>query len=271
MAKINEFANCYNTHRLNISASNIFLNTIKMLNGRNIIIDRKIYEEHFLNRLSDIELVTPPTDAFVPVDEERENDNRIMIVNQLTPEFIEISKRITLGVLEKEIFNEEHEIVKKIKENIDLLETVHEDLCSYYNMYKYLDQIDIIRISSYSNYTPVIEYIVENITLKDWKNYLVSKKTNEEKYEEKCADILFNPDVAAIQKFYSVEHTGIEISAFDVVNLMMRLVSNMVLKSDIYLVLGMFMTLSFAMGDIRKGNIENSRCALYVRNVISKL
>lgn len=264
--KLSEFERLFKTHKLNIAASNIFLSIIKALNKNYSMLDRKTYQNNFLGKLSDIELRTPPTDAFVPSSSN--DDGHLLIVNQITPEFMEISKRITLAVLE-DTLGKANDIVMKIKNDISLLETIQEDIYTYYCMFKYLDQIDIIRLSIYSNYTPIIEYIVDNISLEDWKDYMHSKKINEEKYIEKCSDILFNPDVAVVQKFYATENG--DIKSIDVINFMMKLVSNIVLKTDIYLILGMFLILSFAMIDIKKDKIEESPCAKYVRDVISEI
>ena len=128
----------------------------------------------------------------------------------------------------------------------------------------------MIRLNMFSNYTPVIEYIVQNISLDDWKNYIVSKKINEEKYAEKCEDLLFNPDISATHNFYK-KHEKETTPEIDVVNLLMRLISNIVLKTDIYVILGVYLILSFAMGDFNNDKIEDSPCAKYVRDVLSNL
>jgi hypothetical protein len=128
----------------------------------------------------------------------------------------------------------------------------------------------MIRLNTYSNFTPIIEYIVNNITLDDWKNFLVSKRINEEKYAKNCEDIIFNPDVSATYKFY-IEPQKETTPKFDVVNLMMRLVTNMVVKTDIILILGVYLTIGFAMSDFNNDKAEDSPCAKYVREVLSKL
>lgn len=91
----------------------------------------------------------------------------------------------------------------------------------------------MIRLKMLSNITPIIEYTV-NISERDIKDFIISRKINEEKYNEKCVDILFNPDVAVTQKFYALEHAEQGIPSINVINLMMRLVTTTVLKSDIY-------------------------------------
>ena len=263
---LSEFKGRYDTHKVNIAACNIFFQTIRMLNGRHKYVDRKTYADNFLNMLSDIELVTPPTDAFIPTDG---SVKELFTVNRLAAEYIEISKRISISLIEA-TFNPANDIVMMLKEDPNKLVIVHDDIFTYYSMYKYLDQIDMIRLNMFSNYTPIIEYIVKNISLDDWKSYLVSKKVNKEKYAEKCEDLLFNPDISATQKFYKnpVKET---IPTLDVVNLIMRLISNIVLKTDIYIILGVYLILSFAMSDFNNDKIEDSPCATYVRDVLSKL
>lgn len=264
---LSEFKGRYNTHKVNIAACNIFFQTMRMLNGRHKYVDRKTYADNFLNALSDIELVTPPTDAFVPTDGDT---TELFIVNRLSTEYIEISKRIPMSLIES-TFNPSNDLVIMLKEDPNKLEIVHDDIFIYYCLYKYLDQIDMIRLNMFSNYTPIIEYIVKNISLNDWKSYLVSKKINEEKYAEKCEDLIFNPDISATYKFYINANEDNNIPRFDVVNLLMRLISNIVLKTDIYIILGVYLMLSFAMADFNNGKIDESPCTVYVRDVLSKL
>jgi len=268
--KLIEFEKCYNNHRVNIAACNVFFQNMVMLNGRHVYIDRKTYEENFLNVLSSIEMVTSPIDAFIPgaTDDEGENYHKIFTVNQEVAEFKEIASIITIEVLE-DTLGMTNETVMFIKEHPEKLVIVHEDLFIYYSLFKYLDQIDLIRMKIYSNYTPVIEYIVDNISLKDWKNYIHTSRINEIKYIEKCEDLIFNPDIAVAQKFYMIEHGDIPV--INVKNLIMKLVNNNILKTDIFVVLGVFLILSFAITDIGNNKIEDSKCAKYVRDVLSKL
>lgn len=265
----NEFKPLFHTHRLQISACNVYYQNIRMLNGRHKLLDRDTYKEYFLAALSDIELESSPIDSFVPDTDE--NSDNLFIVNQIVPEYLEISKRVTLDHI-FETLPASHDVYVKLKENRNLLSTVLDDIYIYFSLFKYLDQIDLIRLNIYSNLTPIIEYVVENITIKDYKNYFTSKRINEEKYIKNFSDALFNPDVAHTQKFYSEAHG--DIPAIDVVNLMMRLASNIVLQSDKYIIIAIYMTLAFSISDINRG-FENgehrSPCVAYVRDVLSKI
>lgn len=262
---INEFRSLFENHRIHISACNIFFQNIRMLNGRHKILDRETYQEYYQGILNDIELVTSPIDAFIPGDETVED---LFIVNQLVPEYEKIKNRVTLDDLYNTI-PMTHKVCMTLKENPNLFTTVIDDIFIYFCLFKYLEQIDMIRLKTFSNMTDVIEYVVDNISYDDIKNYLVSRRINTEKYNSKCVDILFNPDVAHTQRFYSEPHG--DIPAFDVVNLMMRLTTNLVLKSDIYIILGIYMTLSFAISDISNDKIDESPCVKYVRDVLSKI
>lgn len=261
-----EFKQRYQTHKLNISASNIFFQMVRMLNGRHQIVDRNTYRDNFLNALSDIELVTPPTDGFIPTDE---GEKSLFVPNRLASEYIEITKRLPLSLVE-ESFGPTNAMVILLKNDPKNMDIFYDDVYTYYSLFKYIDQIDIIRINTYSNYTPIIEYIVNNITLDDWKAFLVSKKINEEKYAKYCEDIIFNPDISATYKFYK-DNVDPTVPEFDVVNLMMRLVSNLVVQTDMLLILGVYLTIGFAMGDFNNKKAEDSPCAKYVRDVLSVL
>lgn len=261
-----EFAGRFKTHKVNIAACNIYYQTMIMINRKpHNMIDRSTYENYFLNALSDIELVTPPTDAFVPSGD----TNDLFSVNQLAAEYIEITKRVPMSLIE-ETFTPTNALVILLKNDPSKIEKLHDDIFLYYMLFKYLDQIDMIRLNTFSNYTPVIEYIVENITLDQWKTYLRSRRINEEKYAKNCEDLLFNPDIAAVHKYY-LNANDEDVPKLDVVNLLERLVTNMVLKNDIILILGVYLIISFAMADFNNKKAEDSPCAKYVREVLSKI
>lgn len=266
---LEEFVGRFNTHKANIAACNIFYHTMIMLNHKKSdIITREMFDQEFRNALSDIELVTSPTDAFIPNDsKEMKETKELFVINQLAAEYIEITKRMPLSLIE-ETYGPANALVILLKQDPKNVEKFHDDLFLYFMLFKYLDQIDIIRLNIFSNYTPIIEYIVENITLKDWKDYIRTNKTNPEKYASKCEDILFNPDISAVYKYYN---TSEDAPKLDVVNLMMRLVNNMVLKNDIILILGVYLIISFAMSDFNNKKAEDSPCAKYVREVLSKI
>lgn len=266
---INEFKRIFDTHKVHIAAANVFYQNIRLINGHHKLIDRDMFQNTFLSMLSDIELVTPPTDAFVPVDSE-EDTNDIFIPNQLVPEYMEIQKRVTLALIE-DALGSTNEIVIQVKEKPELMTRVHDDIFIYFMLFKYIDQIDLIRLKTFSNYTPIIEYVVDNITEQDWKNYLVTKRPNQEKYVKNCEDIIFNPDMNMTHKFYASQIEDSNIPNINVQDLIIRLVTNLVFNYDIYVVFAVYMILSFAMADFKNDNITESKCANYVVDVLSKL
>lgn len=291
------------THKVNIAACNVYLQTARMLNNQATILDRNTYQEIFINILSDIELVTPPTDAFIPTSDhsrdmfmknypknEGESDEeyrtrldslwdvekdayiekygkRLFTINQLTPEYIAIREKLPLHAIET-IFEPSSALMILIKRDEKQLEEFYDDLFIYYNMFKYLDQIDIIRLNIFSNYNYMIEWVVNNITLKEWNEYLVSHRINTEKYASVCEDLIFNPDMAAVVKFFMNNNDG--FVSFDVINLIMRIVTNMRFKSDVHVVLGTFLVIEYAMIDYSNGKKESEAVA-YVRDILSKI
>jgi hypothetical protein len=263
---LKEISQRFKVHTANIAACNIYFQTIRMLNNSHHNVDRDTFQQYFRDALSDIELVTPPTDAFIPDPEEKD---RMFRVNRLAAEYIKITERLPLHLFE-ETFGITNALVILIKHDPKELEKTYDDIFTYYNLFKYIDTIEMLRLNMFSNFTPMIEWIVENVTLKDWQNYLVKSKPDPEKYAAKCEDILFNPDVAATFKFYA-ENDDPDIPQFDVCNLMMRIVTNMVVRHDIFLVLGTYLLISFAMADFANKKAEDSICGKYVRDVLSKL
>lgn len=264
---IHEFKPVYENHRLQVSACNIFYQNIRLLNGRHKILDRNSYQEFYHGILNDIELETSPIDSFVPTDGTVEGGGLFM-VNQLVPEYERIAKRVTL----EDLYNTipmTHEVHMKLKDNPNLLSTVVDDIYIYWCVFKYLDQIEKIRLNMFSNMTPIIEYVVNNISLKDLKEFKRSDKVNPDKYTKYCQDVIFNPEISMVHKFYLEPHGS--IPSIDVVNLIMRLVTNIDLKSDIYIIIGLYMTMSFAMTDIANDKIDESPCVVYVRDVLANL
>ena len=263
---IQEIGKRFKVHVANIAACNIYFQTIRAINNMSSVVDRNTFQEYFRDALSDIELVTPPTDAFIPDPEDK---THIFRVNRLAAEYIKIAERLPIHLFE-ETFGPTNALVILIKSDSKELEKAYDDIFTYYCLFKYIDMIEMMRLNMFSNFTPMIEWIVENVTMKDWKNYLVTNKPNPDKYAAKCEDILFNPDVATTFKFYA-NNDDPAIPEFDVCNLMMRIVTNMVKKDDIYLVLGTYLLISFAMGDFNNKKAEDSVCGTYVRDILSKL
>lgn len=261
-----KFSSEFEKHRMIVSSMNIFYNHVKLLNNRHTYIDRKTYKEHIDHLLKDIELTTSPIDAIVPCD--KDESPKLFVINQITPEYKKIAEILTVDKIKKilPVLNDAR--VKLINDQ-SILSDLLDDVAIYFYIYRYLTQIDLLRIRDFGEMKETIEFVVNNITLKDIKSFLVSRKINEEKYIKHCSDILFNPDLATTQKFYSENHD--DIPKIDVVDLIMRLSSNIVLKSDIYIIIGIYLVLSFSITDICNPNAKDSPNISYVRDILSKV
>lgn len=291
-------------HTADIAACNVYFQMAKMTNSLATLLDRNTYQEVFINLLSSIELVTPPTDAFIPVDNpafeafkknypmnedetpeayrerveptweaekeayEEKYGNRLFVVNQITPEYIAIKEKLPLHAIEQ-IFEPTSALLILIKHDTHKLEEFYDDLCIWYNMFKYLDMIDMIRLETFSNFNYMIEWIVRNVTMNDWRSYLTTNKVNAEKYGLTCENLIFNSDIAKAQRFYGIPENE-NAPKFNVVNLIQRIVTNMKLKSDVHIVLGTYLIIIYAMIDINTGN-NDSEAVSYVRDILSKL
>ena len=66
----------------------------------------------------------------------------------------------------------------------------------------------------------------------------------------------------------NVEGTSLFCDSFDIGKLMIKLASNIVIKSDVFWIIGIYMICSFAIFD--KGN-PDSKITKYVSDVISKI
>ena len=269
---LNQFKELYDNHLMYINTCNIYFHTIRLINGKHNILDREAFDEYYKNITCDIELETIPIDAFIPNtehDEENGNQIGIFMVNRDVPEYQKLKKRVKLD----DIFNTfpvTHIVYTTLKEDPSKLDVVTDDIFTYYCVFKYLRQIEQLRVHDISTMTPVIEYIVQNFDLNTMKSYLDRNKIDEEKCMKYWEDIFFLPDVQHTKSFYLDEtHSGFE--PFDVVDLMKRFLTNLVLKSDIYIISGIYLILSFSKVDITENNYDGSPCATYVRDVLSKL
>jgi len=276
--KIKEFSKLYDMHRMQISACDVFFQNIRMLNGRHTILDRDTFETYYKTFTSDIELESNPIDAFVPCDQPIEMDeegvpkpSKLFVVNQTMKDYQRIQNRVTMDEL-KSTLPETHPVIMALANNTVKLEDVIDDIYIYFSLFKYIEQIERLRIQIFSNMTPVIEYVVTNIDIYDVKRFLISSKVNPEKVNKHQDLMFFGADYAMICKFYNDEK-NIEngIPYFDLDNLINRLMSNIVLKSDIYIILGMYLTASFAVADFKGHAAKESPCVDYVKDVLSQV
>lgn len=273
-SKVNEFAKLFETHRLQISACDVFFQNVRMLNGRHTILTKNDYAEFYRNFTRDIELETSPIDAFVPCEpnevnpdlDVEEKPSKLFVVNQLTPEYERIRKRIPLEEL-KRTLPPTHPVIMALDKNEVSLSDVIDDIFIYYCLYKYLDQIEQIRMYIFSNMTPAIEYVVDNITKADLIRFMSSRRIDHEKIAKHQDLVFFKPDYRMICKFY--QDNSDPLFAFDLDDLLNRLTTNIVLKSDIYIILAIYLIASFAVSDIT--HKIDSPCTKYVREVLSPI
>lgn len=288
---VNQFKDkkIYENHVMNISACNIFFYHIKLIAHRPTLLNRKDYYEYF-NMFSDIELKTAPMDTFVEVPDEPEEETddteteeeksfeallnempHIVEINRLCPEFIKIQDRITKDVIINN-FPEDHVVIQKMNDDEEkCIDDLTVDCFIHWCIEQYLKNIDKLRLALISNATPVIEWTVENITLKDIKNYLsTTKNINDEKCHKYAEDIFFRTDFNYTSKFYK-ELENDEIKSFDVNELMKKLISNEVIKSDIYIIIAIYMILTYCKVPISENTKSDEKCVTYVRDVISQI
>jgi len=278
-SKINEFTKLFETHRVQISACNVFFQNVRMLNGRHHILDRKMFDEEYKTFTSDIELETSPIDAFIPSDiEPKETPDeidpadlmkqRLFVVNRIVPEYERIKNRITEERIRSD-FNETHPVIMALVNGEATMDDIVDDVFIYWAVYKYIEQIEKIRIQIFSNMTPMIEYIVENITLNDIKNYLHTKKFNDNKINKYREDMLFfAPMEKKVCEFYLSDKCPCPFNLLDLIDIML---SNVDILGDKYIVLGMYLIADFAISDFMSNAEEKSPCEQYVVDVLSQV
>lgn len=267
--KPKELQNKLKIHMLYAATADVYYTTARMLNGHHKILDLETYNKYYKNFLNDIELETEPIDAFIPpATDEEGNATELFLVNRVGPEYEKIKNRVTFEDMKKYL-PPTHEVVMKVTEDPSLMETVHDDIYIYWSMLKYFHQLDIIRIEDLSEFTPVIEMVVKNFDAAAIGRHLHGNKIDIQKYNKYIRDIVFKGDYAFTKSFYSEPHGDIPV--IDVELLMQKLLTNVDCEPDVAIIVGIFMTLSFAMADIRNDKIEDSECAKYVRDVLAKI
>lgn len=274
-----EFFELYEAHRMNISATNVYFQNIRLLNTTKFkYMSRDDYKEYYKNILDDIENTSPPTDSIIPNQQEFEEDENgeyivpedyeMFIVNRDIVEYQTILKRVKDDNM-SEVLPDTHPAKIAIIDNPDKFDDVVDEIFIQWLIFDYLKTIEKLHLHTLSNFTPVIEYVVNNITEKELKNFLTRRKIDEEKFDKLSHEFVFKPDLNRMQKFYEEKHESCE--AFDVTDLIKRLVTNEVVRSDVYIITAIFLTLSFAMSDIYINNITDSPCAKYAVEVLSKI
>jgi hypothetical protein len=242
-----------------------------MINKHHVFLNKEDFDTYYKNFTADIELESSPIESFIPDGgqfEQNDHVKRVFIVNRDTPEYVRIKKRMSL----EDLFNTlpaTHDVVAVLKEEPGKFDDVVDDVYIYYCVNKYLMMIEQLRLRAISAMTPVIEYVVNHITLAQWKDYLQSRKINPEKCDKYLTDNIFQPDFDNTTAYYLKEHEG--ITPFDTTDLIYRLCTNIIMKTDIYMIIAVYLILTFSKVDIENNDYDNSPCACYVRDVLSLL
>lgn len=268
----------YKQHQYLVNSCNIYFNTIKLINNKHKLLDRDGFVEYYKNILEDIELTSHPIDLFIPnekMDEELESQDgsvpQIVVVSRETPEYERIKKRINLDDLYATI-PETHPVHMELKKNPGKLDIVIDDIVTYWCLYKFMHHIEMVHLKEISVMKPVIEYTVENISIDKWKEFLTStKRINDKKVNKWMEDNFFGPDYEHTCAFYQSESVDNQAIVINVMDLLRRMCSNIVFNSDIYIIIAVYLILSFSKVDIKEGNFDGSPCAKYVQDVIAQL
>lgn len=280
--QLDEFYRLYEAHRMNISATNVYFQNIRLLNTyKTELLSRDDFVEFYKGILNDVKNESAPIDCLIPNDQKLINedsddpnaeievpeDYKLFIINQEVPEYKTIAARIKADDMDA-TFPPTHPVRMAVMDNPDKITQVIDEAFIHWLVFKYLETIETLHIQTFSNFTPVIEWTVKNIGLKELKSFIISKNINLEKVRSKTHQFIFKPDLSRMKKFYEDDHDG--FPKIDVVKLIEKLTSNTVVKSDIYVVTAIYLTLSFAMTDIYNGNLDEPH-VIYVRDVLSQI
>lgn len=252
-------------HKMSIAASEIYFQYINLIMKHIKYIDRESFMEYYMNITNDIEIATPPDQMFQIITDE--NDKRIFECNKHCEEFVRIAARVTEEDL-RNTLPSTHPACVALVENPNNFETILNDVFINFAIKKYIDLINALRLDMFRNMSKVMEWTVENVSLKDFQSYLHTKRINEEKCQKYLDDYLFEADEHIIEKFYSVSHGDVPV--VNVHDLMYRLTSNLDVKTDMIVIIAIYLILSIAEADIDAGNMD-SKPVKYIIDVISKI
>ena len=271
-SKIVDFDQIFNNHRYFVNRMNIYLLNIQLIRNKHRHMDQDTYNTCFRNALSAIELNSDPIESIVPysdVDTDGFENDRSFYLNYETEEAKAIVEKIDADVMRDTLLPGSDLATKFANEEVSLKDLV-DDVYLHYLVTKYWEQVNALRFQAYSNLTPLIEYTVEFVNEKTLKNHLVSRRENIEKYEMKCRDIICNYEMSIVCRTFNNEEllSKFNIKPFNLQQLMISLATNLTIKTDIYIILGIYGTISFASVELNKPEIDKlSPCVDFVRMI----
>jgi len=271
-SKIVDFNQIFNNHRYFVNRMNIYLLNIQLIGNGYRHMDQETYNTCFRNALSAIELNSDPIESIVPysdVDTDGFENDRSFYLNYETEEAKAIVEKIDADVMRDTLLPGSDLAAKFANEEVSLKDLV-DDVYLHYLVTKYWEQVNALRFQAYSNLTPLIEYTVELVNEKTLKNYMVSRRENIEKYEMKCRDIICNYEMSIVCRTFNNEEllSKFDIKTFDLQKLMISLATNLTVKTDIYIILGIYGAISFASVELSKSKIDKlSPCVDFVRMI----
>ena len=211
------------------------------------------------------------------IDPEELMKQRLFEVNRTQeafPEYFRIKNRVTEQEL-RNTLGETHPVIMALVNNEVTMDEIIDDIAIYWAVYKYLEQITIIRMQIFSNMTPLIEYVEDHFgTVKDLKRAIHVNKINPKKVGMYRNSLMFfGPDFTKVCECYkdADKHPKIPIH-FDLEKTIDMLLSSTDVKADRLIVLGIYLIASFAVSDfMQPDEVQDKRCMDYVTNVLSKV
>lgn len=273
--------------------TDMFYNNIRMLHYmKTFFVTQEIYDDLYDGILSDIELVSSPIDTVIPnlddlPEDEQGNaivpeDYTVCVLNDSVPEYTKLSHRVTADDILKNT-EPSHPLHVALIENPNNIKKILNDVFKFFLIRRYFVQIELLHMNELSLMTPLIEYVVKNVTEKDIKSHIISTKINMERSVPALKETVFMPDFGRVKAFYAEDSN---VHAFiDVENLILTLITNKTLVSDMYIISAIFHIMSFAMIDfakhekeydeqkeqgIEEPKIEYSECEKYINEVLAK-
>lgn len=254
-------------YKYKVSHMNFMLELIRVIKGKEKHLTKEMYDNSLATVYGDItiseEYETDMMELFIPMD-----DKDGFIVNKESGYYEKIANKLTMEqFIEK--MDPTNEVVIQLKANPNMWEEILDDVYILWALTLFFDKIEESRVLCYAILGALIEHVVKNITLSDWKTF-IARKVDPYKVSKYGKDLFFTPEIARLKAFYLSDSSGMD--KFDTFELLSRLTSGINTKNDAYAVLAIYEILAYAIPDIVGGDkVETSPCRDYVRDVISKI
>ena len=287
----------YNKFRFGISRQEESLLLIRLFRSYNRIMSFNKFREYFTGLMREIDF----TEALTIRDEEgnikgkqriidcvkegygehvQEPDRDSKLYKTVAEKIVSLERYIEFVNKDKDILDNIDKLKNEIRENtkditeedIDkrVFEYILDECFMNYCVGMMMSHISKLNEMIVASNIGIIDWVFDNLDENKYKECFKSKNLNMSKIRRYSDEIIFTPTYKSTCNFFLSENDACPHPVFDVENLMNRLISNIILKTDIYIITAIYGIIFSAAIDFENNN-PTSKAAVYVSDIISKL